>query len=837
MQLIEASIKLQDLCCDSCDATTKKPCAGSKKCGSPFYVADGNCDDNNNNCGCDWDGGDCCGSSGKKYQYSYCKMCACLDPEKQHLVTTVATTTVDENCNGKCGLAAFASDGNCDDENNNCGCNWDNGDCCGKNGNQHQYGYCKSCKCLDPSVTTTKGKATIAVTVDPNCNGVCGAPNFKGDKRCDDNNNNCACNWDGGDCCGKSGDPHQFSYCNKKTGCKCVDPSFTTPATTENLCPGECGSADWVGDGRCDDNNNNCGCKYDGGDCCGDSGDKYQYSYCDKTNGCKCLDPSVTTKATTTVPTTTADKSCLGECGSAQYVGDGNCDDKNNNCGCKWDGGDCCGTNGNKWQYSYCKECKCKDPSIPTQPPVSTTTSTTKKCSKKCENPKYKKDGRCDDENNHCGCGWDGGDCCGSSGDNLQWSYCKKCKCVDPDFDDGGCTGSCGSAAWKGDGNCDDSNNNCGCEYDGGDCCGKSGSPYQYSYCSECKCKDKSVTTKPGCNGSCGTPAFAGDGRCDDNNNNCACGWDSGDCCGKSGDKWQFSYCTKCQCKDPKIAKQTACPGKKECEVKSYIGDGRCDDNNNYCSCGWDQGDCCGSSGDSRQFLYCSACKCNDPSKKKTDCSGTCGSVQYKSDGRCDDNNNNCGCDYDGGDCCGSSGDSRQWDYCSQCKCVDPSYEKKGDCKGSKGGCLAKQWVGDGRCDDLNNNCACNWDEGDCCGKSGDSLQFEYCTACACLDPAKKKAGCPGSGQCGAKPYLGDKRCDDENNNCGCNWDNGDCCGKSGDNLQYSYCKTCKCLDPAKKKSADPLKTCAGTCKTPGWKGDKRCDDGNNNCGCGWDGV
>merc|ERR1712159_894019 len=228
--------------------------------------------------------------------------------DMQHLVTTVETTTVDENCKGKCGLKNFAADGNCDDENNNCGCNWDNGDCCGKNGNQHQYGYCKMCKCLDPSgttVPTTKGKTTTAATTDPNCNGVCGAPNFKGDKRCDDNNNNCACDWDGGDCCGTSGGLHQFSYCDKKKGCKCRDPS-----------------------------------------------------------------------ATTTAPTTTADKNCVGKCGAAAYVGDGNCDDNNNNCGCKWDGGDCCGSNGNKWQYSYCSECKCKDPSVPTQAPKNTTTTT-----------------------------------------------------------------------------------------------------------------------------------------------------------------------------------------------------------------------------------------------------------------------------------------------------------------------------------------------------------------------------------------------------------------------------------------------------------------------------
>ena len=37
--------------------------------------------------------------------------------------------------------------------------------------------------------------------------------------------------------------------------------------------------------------------------------------------------------------------------------------------------------------------------------------------------------GQCDDDNNNCGCGWDGGDCCGS---NVNKSYCKECKCLDP---------------------------------------------------------------------------------------------------------------------------------------------------------------------------------------------------------------------------------------------------------------------------------------------------------------------------------------------------------------------------------------------------------------------
>ena len=31
----------------------------------------------------------------------------------------------------------------------------------------------------------------------------------------------------------------------------------------------------------------------------------------------------------------------------------------------------------------------------------------------------------------------------------------------------------CGKAEYKGDGNCDDANNNKACDYDGGDCCAK----------------------------------------------------------------------------------------------------------------------------------------------------------------------------------------------------------------------------------------------------------------------------------------------------------------------------------------------------------------------------
>merc|ERR1712147_291354 len=109
--------------------------------------------------------------------------------------------------------------------------------------------------------------------------------------------------------------------------------------------------------------------------------------------------------------------------------------------------------------------------------------------------------------------------------------------------------------------------------------------------------------------------------------------------------------------------------------------------------------------------------------------------------------------------------------------------------------------VEDGNCDDKNNNCGCGWDGGDCCGINGDKFQRSYCKKCECRDPDDSsfvvKKGCKGKKQCAALDVKGDGRCDDLNNNCGCDWDNGDCCGSSGDEFQFEPCKDCKCLDPS----------------------------------------
>jgi hypothetical protein len=103
----------------------------------------------------------------------------------------------------------------------------------------------------------------------------------------------------------------------------------------------------------------------------------------------------------------------------------------------------------------------------------------------------------------------------------------------------------CGNQNWKGDNYCDDENNNAGCEYDGGDCCGDD---VNTTYCSECACLATPTPSPPACNDSCGVSHWKGDNWCDDVNNNCGCDWDGGDCCGSNVNT---NYCKVCACLDP----------------------------------------------------------------------------------------------------------------------------------------------------------------------------------------------------------------------------------------------------------------------------------------------
>jgi C1A family cysteine protease len=110
-------------------------------------------------------------------------------------------------------------------------------------------------------------------------------------------------------------------------------------------------------------------------------------------------------------------------------------------------------------------------------------------------------------------------------------------------------------------------------------------------------------------------------------------------------------------------------------------------------------------------------------------------SVAYIGDGYCDPGNNNLRCGYDGGDCCGSTCTSAVYtcgdDGMGFAQCIDPSapaYETVGGREAVDDGQPSMSptrkptaarcknwWVGDGHCDPVNNVVQCNFDGGDCC--------------------------------------------------------------------------------------------------------------------------
>merc|ERR1712020_580495 len=84
--------------------------------------------------------------------------------------------------------------------------------------------------------------------------------------------------------------------------------------------------------------------------------------------------------------------------------------------------------------------------------------------------------------------------------------------------------------------------------------------------------------------------------------------------------------------------------------------------------------------------------------------------------------NNNPDCSYDAGDCCPVDPPPTGWDqFCTECECK------------AVGGCGVPGFVGDGYCDDSNNNAECGYDSGDCCEPHVDGWD-SFCLNCECLE-------------------------------------------------------------------------------------------------------
>ena len=119
-------------------------------------------------------------------------------------------------------------------------------------------------------------------------------------------------------------------------------------------------------------------------------------------------------------------------------------------------------------------------------------------------------------------------------------------------------TDGCGSPAWANDQWCDDENNNANCNWDGGACCNNDFSGWD-TYCNACECLDPNgggstttgspttteapVSTTDVPTEGCGSPSWATDQWCDDENNNAECNYDGGACCFNEADGWD-TYCT-----------------------------------------------------------------------------------------------------------------------------------------------------------------------------------------------------------------------------------------------------------------------------------------------------
>ena len=216
-------------------------------------------------------------------------------------------------------------------------------------------------------------------------------------------------------------------------------------------------------------------------------------------------------------------------------------------------------------------------------------------------------------------------------------------------------------------GECDHSNLNPACGYDGEDC----------SYC------NATSTSKYCC--SPANPCIKGHGNCF-KDNDCA----NGLVCGKGNCGKSYPFDSNCCTFEVDEKKATSNP----CPNAANIGDNICDPQNNNVICNYDGGDCCHNSYLIRNH-------------------------------QCDMINYNHVCLFDGGDCClfeYSIGEN------SGCAHFFQNIEM---CNYKGGGCCDDSRIGDGICDDINNNRLCHYDGGDCC--FGDK-STDRCDFCKCIE-------------------------------------------------------------------------------------------------------
>eukprot|EP00554_Chaetoceros_debilis_P000877 CAMPEP_0194096190 /NCGR_PEP_ID=MMETSP0149-20130528/57211_1 /TAXON_ID=122233 /ORGANISM="Chaetoceros debilis, Strain MM31A-1" /LENGTH=1350 /DNA_ID=CAMNT_0038782159 /DNA_START=274 /DNA_END=4326 /DNA_ORIENTATION=- len=632
--------------------------------------------------------------------------------------------------NGQCDLSFNTSD-----------CSWDGGDCleggrpfaCNVTDTDKLYNdECDGGAYNTEECAWDNGHCKEFNLQYPNCTTL--FPDMMNDGYCDLENNNPSCNYDGGDCSVMS-----YLYRN------CSITPYLYYDQDEYHYPNQ----DWerLGDGTCDGGHyNTAECGFDHHDC-----DEFNEIYPD----CNVEEPV--------------------------FIGNKICDGgMYNTAECKWDGGECVDFNN---EYPDCR----------------------------AEFPSELGDGECNRANDNPECDRDGGDC-----DNtLKYPNCNvkpnelsklgngicdggifnRFKCG---FDDGDCyefnakyqlgNGICDGGIFNrfkcgfddgdcyefnakypgcnvkhpqrvGNGECNGQSNKQECDWDGGDCI-----EFNEEY--------------PGCLAR--EPRQMGDGVCNDYNNFPGCDLDGGDCLEDSiisnveypncviGDVFGPTLlgllgngiCDGGEYNTPCIEFNEEYPGCLAREPRQ-MGDGVCNDYNNFPECDHDGGDC------SEDPV--------NPLANYPDCDigGTFGPpLKHFGDGICDGGEYNTPeCGFDDGDC-----DEFNAKY-PRCKVEFPEYIGDGHCDAQEyntrecgfddGDCdeFNEEYpdcdvdypthIGDGQCDGGDYNTEeCDWDGGDC-------IEFYR-------DHPDCKVEFPS--------YIGDDACDGGAYNTEeCNWDGGDC--------------------------------------------------------------
>ncbi|CAM9104677.1 unnamed protein product, partial [Hapterophycus canaliculatus] len=332
--------------------------------------------------------------------------------------------------------------------------------------------------CVDPEAPCVDDDDVTIEMID-----ACGDVQSVGNGYCDAENNNEICGYDGGDCCECTCVAGDDSYTDCSNNFACIDPDAPC-ANDDDITvdiPSVCDTVA-MGNARCDPENNNAECAYDGGDCCECTcEDRAPDELCGD-EGFSCIDPDAACVNDDDVTVDMIDN-CLSE-----GLGDGYCHLENNNEECNYDGGDCCECtcpfepteDGGDNSLCGFPRYACVDPSAPCVDDDSVTIDMIELC-----DVANMGDGYCQNDNNIPECAYDGGDCCEctcvpliDTTTSSTFEGCKDFACIDPDspcVDDDDVTlelfEKCGSVVGIGDGYCQDSNNKEECGYDGGDCC------------------------------------------------------------------------------------------------------------------------------------------------------------------------------------------------------------------------------------------------------------------------------------------------------------------------------------------------------------------------------